>query len=159
MNFARALGMGGGKSGGGSPSAAAAPADLPNPAAPSHAADANSVFYIDDSLSELARVRRYSLSQLPLQRLVYVKRIASCARVSGLQECLTHLLPLFQKLVADQEAVVRTAAAAELANIAHFLAEPNAPYVHVPSTTMQNGYGHKDRKRQAGGSGRHARAQ
>jgi hypothetical protein len=99
--------------------------------------DTNSVFYVDDTLSELARVRRYSLSQLPLQRLVYVKRIAACARSVGLRETLTQLLPLFQKLVVDQEAVVRTAAASELANMAHFLADPNLPWIPNVTTTAQ----------------------
>ena len=107
--------------------AAPAPLDLPNPAT-TNAADTASVFSIDDALSEIARVKRYSLSQLPLQRLVYVKRIASCARSVGLRDALQELLPLFPKLSVDQEAVVRSAAAAELANIAHFLADPNLPY-------------------------------
>ena len=125
LSFARALGMG--KNSPATPAAAAPPPlDLPNPATP--AADTSGVFYINDQLSEIARVKQYSLSQLPLQRLVYVKRISACARVVGLKDAMTQLLPLFPKLAADHEAVVRTAASGELANLAHFLADPNVPY-------------------------------
>jgi len=137
----RMLGMGG-KGGGGAAgggAAAAAPLDLPNPVASpnSPAAAASSVFEVDEQLTELQRVKRYSLSQLPLQRLVYVKRLASCARAVGLKDALTHLLPLFSKLANDQEAVVRSAAAAELANIAHFLADPHQPYhSHPPPAVL-----------------------
>jgi hypothetical protein len=97
----------------------------------------SSVFLVDDTLSELARVRRYSLSQLPLQRLVYVKRIGSTARIVGLRDCVTHLLPLFGKLAADAENVVRTAAAVELANVAHFLADPNGSYSAYTTTVTK----------------------
>lgn len=125
LSFARALGMG--KNAAPAPAAAAPPPlDLPNPATP--AADTSGVFYINDQLSEIARVKQYSLSQLPLQRLVYVKRISACARTVGLKEAMTQLLPLFPKLTVDHEAVVRTAASGELANLAHFLADPNVPY-------------------------------
>lgn len=138
LNFARALGMGKSSGGHGPSPGAPPPADLPNPTTPPGAGDTSSVFYVDDTLSEMARVKRYSLSQLPLQRLVYVKRIAACARSVGLSETIAQLLPLFPKLAADHEAVVRTAAAAELANVAHMLADPNVPYNQHTTNSMLN---------------------
>ena len=38
---------------------------------------------IDDTLSQLERVRRYVASSIPLQRLVHVKMLASTARMAG----------------------------------------------------------------------------
>ena len=141
LSFARALGISKGASHTSAAPVAAAPPplDLPNPATPAGAsADTSSVFYINDQLSELARVKQYALSQLPLQRLVYVKRIAACARTVGLRDAMAQLLPLFPKLAADHETVVRTAAAGELANIAHFLAEPNVPYQTLAQANNYN---------------------
>jgi hypothetical protein len=128
----RMLGMGKSNASAAASPAAPAPLDLPNPVVTSPTAAAASVFEVDEQLTELQRVKRYSLSQLPLQRLVYVKRLASCARAVGLKEALGQLLPLFSKLANDQEAVVRSATAAELANIAHFLADPHVPYHSHP---------------------------
>jgi hypothetical protein len=84
---------------------------------------------VDDTLSEMDQCKRYSLSQLPLQRYIYVKRLSACARRVGVQDAIAHLVPLFKKLVTDKEEIVRQALGEEVGKFAIFLGRPDARVV------------------------------
>src|SRR5688500_5483944 len=59
-----------------------------------------------------------------LCRLVFVKRLTACAKNAGISETTTHLMPLFKKLSADTEVVIRQAVATEMGNLSLWLANP-----------------------------------
>ena len=84
-------------------------------------------FLVDDSLSELQREKKYCASQLPLQRLIFTRRLAAVARLYGVAQTVEHLLPLLPRLAGDKEDSVRQAVGIELAALAGFLANPLRP--------------------------------
>lgn len=62
---------------------------------------------IDDNLSQLERVVKYSTSSIALQRLVHVKMLAETAATIGFEDTVRHIVPLFHDLSRDSEYVVR----------------------------------------------------
>lgn len=85
------------------------------------------VFAVDDTLSELEKCKRYVVSKLPLQRFVYVKCLASCAREIGVDSTIKDVLPLLDQVLTDSESFIRTALGEELAKLTFYLAYPNLP--------------------------------
>jgi hypothetical protein len=83
------------------------------------------VFAVDDTLSELEKCKRYVVSKLPLQRFVYVKCLASCAREIGIESTIMDLLPLLDHVLIDAESFIRKELGDELAKLTFFLAYPN----------------------------------
>ncbi|CAM9156070.1 unnamed protein product [Phaeothamnion confervicola] len=62
---------------------------------------------IDDNLTQLERVVRYSSSSIALQRLVHVKMLAETTAAVGFEETARSIVPLLAQLAADEEYVVR----------------------------------------------------
>ncbi|CAM9695084.1 unnamed protein product, partial [Chrysoparadoxa australica] len=62
---------------------------------------------IDDNLTQLERVVKYSSSGIALQRLVHVKMLAETASAVGYEESVRSIMPLLRSLSHDQEYVVR----------------------------------------------------
>ena len=84
-------------------------------------------FLVDDSLSDLQKQKKYCLSSLPLQRLIFLRRLSSVARVFGVSATVEHLLPLLPRLAADKEDVIRQAVGIEVAALVVYLANPLRP--------------------------------
>ena len=84
-------------------------------------------FLVDDSLSDLQKQKKYCLSSLPLQRLIFLRRLSSVARVFGVSATVEHLLPLLPRLAADKEDVIRQAVGIEVAALVVYLANPLKP--------------------------------
>ena len=80
------------------------------------------LYHVDENLSDLDKVRKYIISPLPLQRLVYTKRIASCAKEVGAGVTVARLLPLLPNLSEEPEPVVRSAFAGQLGPLVTYLA-------------------------------------
>ena len=79
-------------------------------------------FLVDDTMSELMKVKRYSASALPLQRICFLRRIAAVSRMLGGVGTAEHCIPILERLVSDTEAVIRQAVAIECAHVAQVLA-------------------------------------
>ena len=62
-----------------------------------------------------------------LQRLIFLRRLSSVARVFGVSASVEHLLPLLPRLAADKEDVIRQAVGIEVAALLVFLANPLKP--------------------------------
>eukprot|EP00808_Paulinella_micropora_P011198 g16441.t1 len=79
---------------------------------------------VDDRLTDLEKVKQYSLSHLPITRLVYVKQLSVVARECGLEVTATQLLPLLPKIQEDGVKDIRQALCKEISLLAQFLANP-----------------------------------
>ena len=66
---------------------------------------------IDESLTLLERIERYSSSGTLVQRLVFVKELAFCAEQEGVAETIGRLVPLLKVIVCDPDLQVRQALA------------------------------------------------
>lgn len=75
---------------------------------------------IDDNLTELQRLVRYSRSAIGLQRLVHVKMTASIATNVGFWETYAQILPLLAPIARDSEPAVRQHLLEQLAPLAQF---------------------------------------
>ena len=84
-------------------------------------------FLVDDSLSDLHKQKKYCLSSLPLQRLIFLRRLSTVARVFGVSATVEHLLPLLPRLATDKEDVIRQAVGIEVAALVTYLANPLKP--------------------------------
>jgi len=73
---------------------------------------------VDDQLSELQRVVRYSKSNIALQRLVHVKLLSDVAETVGYAEAKEHILPLMSLLAADSEPPIKQHLLAQLSLLA-----------------------------------------
>eukprot|EP01036_Dinobryon_divergens_P028473 gene28473-37423_t len=62
---------------------------------------------IDDSISELERLIKYTKSSIGLQRLVHTKMLADVAKSIGFPNAVLYVIPLLEVLSKDPEAVVR----------------------------------------------------
>jgi serine/threonine-protein phosphatase 4 regulatory subunit 1 len=77
---------------------------------------------IDDTLSDLDRVRKYVYSHIALQRLVHVRMLADTAQAVGFTVVQANLLPLLDDLVGDPEFVVRQHLAGQFQKLAEVTA-------------------------------------
>lgn len=75
---------------------------------------------IDDNLSELQRLLKYSKSSIGLQRLVNVKMIASIATSVGFIEAKDKIIPLLDSLSRDTETAVKQHFVEQLDPLAKF---------------------------------------
>eukprot|EP00475_Leptophrys_vorax_P035510 TRINITY_DN5858_c0_g1_i1.p2 TRINITY_DN5858_c0_g1~~TRINITY_DN5858_c0_g1_i1.p2 ORF type:complete len:658 (-),score=120.19 TRINITY_DN5858_c0_g1_i1:3867-5840(-) len=78
----------------------------------------------DDTLSDLDKLCKYIQGTIPLQRLVYVKRITDISRDCGFALTKDKITPLLEHVCKDTEHVVRQALAAELESFADRLLVP-----------------------------------
>ena len=96
------------------------------------------LFELDDTLNELQKCERCLASQLPLQRLVYTKKISSVVREFGVAESFERLLPLISRLASDKEMVIRSALTDELGELAVILAKNDAPRSSLSAPSSAN---------------------
>ncbi|CAM9673604.1 unnamed protein product [Ectocarpus sp. 12 AP-2014] len=75
---------------------------------------------IDDELTQLQRLVRYSSSSIALQRLVHVKMLAETVTAVGFEQTVKSVVPLLGPLAEDQELVVRQHLGEQLEEIARF---------------------------------------
>ncbi|KAJ1636419.1 hypothetical protein T492DRAFT_901713, partial [Pavlovales sp. CCMP2436] len=76
---------------------------------------------IDEDLSLLERVKRYSLGGTTLQKIVFVREIPNCIEEAGLELALAEVLPLLAQLATEQEATVRQMLAQQLPRVVQLL--------------------------------------
>ena len=82
---------------------------------------------IDEDLTLLQRVVRYTSSAVSVQRLVYCRELGACAEQVGAPTALAELVPLLKPLGADPEPPVRHALAEQIVAFARvLLADPDA---------------------------------
>ena len=74
-----------------------------------HSSDGEGALHldIDESLSQVERVKRYCQSGISVQRLVHVGLLAPCAEASGAAVTMAELVPLLQPASCDPELGVR----------------------------------------------------
>lgn len=75
---------------------------------------------IDDNLSELQRLVRYSRSAIGLQRLVHVKMLTDVAKSVGFRDTNLYILPLLGSISYDPEPAVRQHLMEQLSILAKF---------------------------------------
>eukprot|EP00947_MAST-08B_sp_MAST-8B-sp1_P004074 g4074.t1 len=75
---------------------------------------------IDDTLSDLERVVRYSRSNIALQRLVHVRVLTETAEAVGFERANEELVPLLSHLSTDPEFIIRQAVAEQAGLMAGF---------------------------------------
>eukprot|EP00903_Cladosiphon_okamuranus_P014228 g13217.t1 len=75
---------------------------------------------IDDELTQLQRLVRYSSSSIALQRLVHVKMLSETVAAVGFEQTVKSVVPLLAPLAEDQELVVRQHLGEQLEEIARF---------------------------------------
>lgn len=75
----------------------------------------------DDGLSEIEKFCKYVQGTIPLQRLVYVKRITDTARDCGVSLTQEKLVPFLEKICKDSEHIIRQALAVELQTFGEYL--------------------------------------
>ena len=73
---------------------------------------------IDDGLSELQRLTRYTKSNIGLQRLVHVKMIGDVAVSVGFEDTFELIIPLLEDLSLDSEPAIKQQLAGQLAKLA-----------------------------------------
>ena len=82
---------------------------------------------IDEDLTLLQRVVRYTSSAVSVQRLVYCRELGACAEQVGAPTALAELVPLLKPLGSDPEPPVRHALAEQIVAFARvLLADPDA---------------------------------
>lgn len=62
---------------------------------------------IDDQLTDLQRIVRYTKSNIALQRLVHVRLLADVAEAVGFEDTHTYIIPLLESLSLDSESAIR----------------------------------------------------
>lgn len=72
---------------------------------------------IDDQLTDLQRIVRYSRSNIALQRLVHVKLLSDVAASVGLEDAKTHIIPLLSILSEDSEAPIKQHLLSQLSSL------------------------------------------
>ena len=77
----------------------------------------------DDSLDDLARVRTYTSSKIALQRLVHVKLLTNVANEFPFAGLVTDLFPTLERLVNDEEFVIRQHLAEQIRGLADVCAK------------------------------------
>ena len=82
---------------------------------------------IDESLSLVERVERYCASGTLVQRLVFVRELASCAEDIGVSEAVGRLVPLLKVIVCDPEQQVRQVRMRDASISRALLAAPRSP--------------------------------
>ncbi|CAM9737733.1 unnamed protein product, partial [Pylaiella littoralis] len=75
---------------------------------------------INDELTQLQRLVRYSSSSIALQRLVHVKMLSETVAAVGFEQTVKSVVPLLAPLAEDQELVVRQHLGEQLEEIARF---------------------------------------
>lgn len=76
---------------------------------------------VDESLSEVEKLEKYVKGPVPLQRLVYVKRVMDTCLTLDEATIDARVCPLLHHAAKDSEAPIRQALAPELANLAAIL--------------------------------------
>jgi hypothetical protein len=69
--------------------------------------DASGLLYVDDSLSLIDRLERYSCNGPQVQRLVHVREIACCAEEVGVSESVGRIVPLLKVIACDPDVNIR----------------------------------------------------
>jgi len=62
---------------------------------------------IDDQLTDLQRIVRYTKSNIALQRLVHARLLADVAESVGFEDTHTYIIPLLESLSLDSESAIR----------------------------------------------------
>eukprot|EP00743_Colponemidia_sp_Colp-15_P002536 GILK01002749.1.p1 GENE.GILK01002749.1~~GILK01002749.1.p1 ORF type:complete len:764 (-),score=122.74 GILK01002749.1:190-2481(-) len=76
---------------------------------------------IDESLSLIDRIKSFAFSKIGLQRLVNARNFANSAKDVGLEDTITHLLPLLETMAEDPDAPMRQALVEQFFELATFL--------------------------------------
>eukprot|EP00696_Hemimastix_kukwesjijk_P006404 gnl/Hemi2/18109_TR5984_c0_g1_i3.p1 gnl/Hemi2/18109_TR5984_c0_g1~~gnl/Hemi2/18109_TR5984_c0_g1_i3.p1 ORF type:complete len:469 (-),score=132.32 gnl/Hemi2/18109_TR5984_c0_g1_i3:126-1532(-) len=93
---------------------------------------------IDETLSQLDRIKKYVGSTIALQRLVHVRSISATARQVGFGVASTDIVPLLRQVATDDEPVIREAFADQIAELSVLFIETGDPaaYDTVVSTLL-----------------------
>ncbi len=83
---------------------------------------------IEDTLTDLERVKKYVYSGIALQRLVHVRMLSDTAKKEDFHVLQVHILPLLESLVEDPEFVVRQHVAQQLQSLAEVI---SYIYMHI----------------------------
>lgn len=78
---------------------------------------------IDDSLSPIERIKKYTNSDLILHRLHLVRELCELGVQIGYEDTKVHIIPTLQNLSNDPEAVIRQALAEQLTEFSVFFSE------------------------------------
>jgi len=85
---------------------------------PDAEAEALAALSIDDSLNDLQRLERYSVSEIALQRLFQVKGLADSLKRIALRDTIDKVVPIVVSLAEDIEPAVRHAVAEHISALA-----------------------------------------
>jgi len=78
---------------------------------------------IDDTLTELQRLVRYTKSSIGLQRLVHTKMLADVAKTVGFEDTMMFILPLLNDLSHDNEPAIKQQLVEQLGPLAQLLSD------------------------------------
>lgn len=93
------------------------------PAASSVTAPTFEDLSIDDTLTELQRLVRYTKSSIGLQRLVHTKMLADVAKTVGFEDTMMFILPLLDDLSHDNEPAIKQQLVEQLGPLAKLLSD------------------------------------
>ena len=95
---------------------------------------------IDETLTLLERVERFSTSGASVQRLVHVREIAACAEEVGATEALSRIVPLLKIISTDPDVAVRETLVEQIVPLARvLLSEPDVQAGRKDGTAAANG--------------------